>query len=142
RQRTGSGVDHVVARTWRMVDTVTRTACSPALQPDQLPGENRVVEQLDLAAVERGQEAQVNLALALLCRLILRDTMRSEPLARPFTGIPITDNLADAVALEQNRELRHDIVRAERRTPLARQIQHRTLRRPVIVPDAQAHTVA
>src|SRR5262249_4380505 len=52
------------------------------------------------------------------------DAVLAEALARPLAGVPVASHLADAVALDQLRELGNHGLGRERRPPLTQRVHH------------------
>jgi EAL domain-containing protein (putative c-di-GMP-specific phosphodiesterase class I) len=109
-----------------VVDAIAPAACGAALEAEQLRDQTRVVQQFNTAAIQRGQQVAINIALWLRGRHVV-DAMHAETLPNPFAGITITAHLRDAVRFQQIAELVHNIVRAERRLALAHHVEHSAL---------------
>src|SRR5580704_825885 len=107
-----------------VIDAVSATACGAALQPSELGCEARQVEQLRLSAVQEREQVAVDVALGFLGRGVF-DPMHPETLAWPLAAIAVARHLADAVTLQQLRELHGDVVRRERRTAFTDSVEDR-----------------
>jgi hypothetical protein len=70
-QGTCHSIRHVVVAASSVVDAVLATARRVAFEANQLADQTLAAEQLDFAAVQHGQEVEVERALRVLARLVL-----------------------------------------------------------------------
>ena len=109
-QRAGSRVDQVILSARRMVDRISAAAGRAPFKAQQLRDHARVVEQIDLAGIQAGQEIAINLRLVQIGGAIF-DARFLECLSDPLSSISIAADASDAIGLQQRRELGDRILR-------------------------------
>ena len=87
-QRAGGGIRQVVMCALSVIDAVAAAPGGPPLEPKQLSDQARVVEHVDFAAVQPGQEVPIDFRLRQVCRPVL-DALFPEGLANPFRGVAV-----------------------------------------------------
>src|SRR5580693_8753177 len=93
-------VGDVVMAAGRMVDAVATTARGAPLERAELADELRVVEQIDTAAVQRGQQVDIEITLRPR-RLLETDVETAEHIDGPLARIAVTDDLITIVGAQE-----------------------------------------
>src|SRR5262249_43967769 len=104
----------------------------------ELSNATRMIEQLNLAAVNARQKVLVQLRFRPRRRFVLNSQL-AELLARPFARIPVAGDRRNAVAVEQISKFRDNTFGRERWPNLAQRVNDRDL--TLLVTDRQREAV-
>ncbi len=83
----------------RVIDAVASSARSATLERAELRNETGIIEKFDAATVQERQHVAIEVALGLL-RDFIFDAVNPKPFPRPFAGLSIARDLADAVTFQ------------------------------------------
>src|SRR5262245_57462729 len=98
------GVRDIVTPPWWMIDAVFPTSATAALQPAKLIFQLLVVQQLNLATAQNGNQVQVQVALVQL-RQFVSDSILGELRLGPFTTVIVSEHAGHALELQELAEL-------------------------------------
>src|SRR5262245_1374745 len=93
-----------------VVDAVLASTRGATLKADKLRHQAIIAWQDNAPAVQQRQQVAIEIALGLL-RHDVADPMTAKQFARELARIPITNNLANTVALEQHSEVSNHALR-------------------------------